>query len=111
MTRLVRLGLSRISMWDAVSGGSAPATCLHESFVYHHVMAIANTIRQALADSGLSHRQIARATGVSQRAISQFIAGRAVNTDSLDAICEAMGARATVPKSFRKNLAKRIDDA
>lgn len=71
-------------------------------------MSISEKLREAYRESGLTQQQLAAATGVSQRAISDFLRGRKVYSDTLDAIADVVGADLRVPKSFRKNIRKCI---
>lgn len=66
-------------------------------------MTITDQLRTALTDSGLTQSQIADAAGVSQRAVSQFLHGYQVRSDTLDALADAVGMTAKIPKRYRTN--------
>lgn len=70
-------------------------------------MTISDQLRTALADSGLTQSQIAEASGVSQRAVSQFLAGYQVRSDTLDALADAVGMTAKIPKRYLTNKGSR----
>lgn len=72
-------------------------------------MSITDQIRDAIRESGLTQAQIAAASGVSQRAISDLLRGRDVKTTSLDRLAIALGAELRLPKNFQKKIRKCID--
>lgn len=74
-------------------------------------MSITDTIRESLRQSGLTQVQIAAAAGISQRAVSEFLAGKTARSDTIDRLASVMDAQIRVPKSFAKNILKRIVDA
>lgn len=65
---------------------------------------ISDQLRDACRQSGLTQQQLAAAAGTSQRAISDFLAGKGLATESLDRLAEAAGCRLVVPKRFAANL-------
>lgn len=52
---------------------------------------LSEQIRQQLRDSSASGARIARESGVSVRAVSDFLAGRQVNSGTLDRLWEWVG--------------------
>ena len=53
---------------------------------------MAETLRQAIRDSGISGRQLARDTGVPQAVFSLFLSGkRSITIDTADKIASAVG--------------------
>ena len=52
-------------------------------------------VRKAIADSGLSHGELGRRSGVAQPVISRFASGeRSVSAETLDRIVTGLGLRA-----------------
>lgn len=55
---------------------------------------LVDQLRSAIEDSGLSHREIARRSGVNQRAIDRFMSGaRTITVESADRLCQALRLR------------------
>jgi transcriptional regulator with XRE-family HTH domain len=69
---------------------------------------ITDTIRSGLAESGLTQNQIAEASGISQRAVSEFLRGSGVRSETLDRFAELLGVEISLPKKLSKNIRKRI---
>lgn len=72
-------------------------------------MSITDQIRDAIRESGLTQSQIATASGVSQRAISDLLRGRDVKATSLDRLAAALGAELKLPRNFQKKIRKCIE--
>lgn len=66
-------------------------------------MGISDQIRDALRNCDLSIGQIAKLSGVSKRAVSDFLAGRDVRATTLDRLAEFAGAEMRIPKKKRKS--------
>ena len=61
---------------------------------------LAEQLRAALADSGLSHYRIAKETGVSQPIITRFVNGtRGLSLETADRLAAYFGMRFTPPTS------------
>ena len=53
---------------------------------------ISDQLRQAIADSGLTHYALGKAAGVAPAAIDRFVSGeRSLRLDTVDKLCEALG--------------------
>ena len=50
-------------------------------------------LRRIIAACGLSRYEIARRTGVSEAALSKFMSGRDIRTDTLDRLAPLLGLR------------------
>ena len=50
-------------------------------------------LRRIIAACGLSRSEIARRTGVSEAALSKFMSGRDIRTDTLDRLAPLLGLR------------------
>ncbi|QDV86901.1 helix-turn-helix domain-containing protein [Planctomycetes bacterium TBK1r] len=72
---------------------------------------IRESLASAIQSGDITQAALSRASGVSKRAVCDFLAGRHVNSDSLDAIADAMRCKLTVPKSFARNVKKLSGDA
>lgn len=73
------------------------------SIRYNHVMAkkrtnlLADQLRQAIDDSGLTRYRIAKETGISQSALAQFYNGhRGLSMDALNALGEFLQLKITL---------------
>lgn len=62
---------------------------------------ISEQIRQAIKASGQTQTQIADGAGVTQRAVSDFLRGKGVNSAFIDATAEYLGLRLKVPIRLR----------
>jgi len=66
-------------------------------------LTVTETLRKAIADSGLSGREVARRAGVDDRLIARFIKGeRSLRGTTIDAVCSALGLRLTKAKDRHK---------
>jgi plasmid maintenance system antidote protein VapI len=53
---------------------------------------ISEQLRAAIQDSGLSHNELAKATGVNQPSISRFVSGdRGLGSESIDKLAAYLG--------------------
>ena len=63
---------------------------------------ITEAVRRAIEESGLSRYAIAKASGVTQAALSRFVAGkRGLTTDTLDRLADVLGLEIVVRKRGR----------
>lgn len=51
---------------------------------------ISESVRQKIAESGMTQSQLSEASGVSQGRISEFLSGGTINSDNLDKIAAAL---------------------
>ncbi len=65
-------------------------------------MNIAETVRKAIAECGMSRYELAKRTGVSQSTLSRFALGKSSLTlEKLDALASVLGISVTVKRSRR----------
>ena len=68
---------------------------------------ISDSIRTAARESGKTQLELAALTGVSQRAISDFLSGRAVYSHTLDSLAAALGLEVVRPLGKAKKSRKK----
>lgn len=62
---------------------------------------ISEAVRDAAKVSGQTQVELAAGAGVSQRGISEFLAGGGLQSKSLDALARHLGVTVKVPKKLR----------
>jgi plasmid maintenance system antidote protein VapI len=76
-----------------------------------HKMTWSETLRQTIADSGISHSEIERATGVNRSSIVRFAARqRTIRLDVADRLAKYFGLEMTQtvePKTAKRKTAKK----
>lgn len=66
-------------------------------------MSVSDQLRTAIRLSGQTQMQIAEGAGCSQRAVSDYLRGAGVSSETMDAICDHLGLSLRVPKKLRSD--------